>query len=168
MPDGTHRPPRVPVEIAAYVAGIIDGEGCIHINRATFPRHPHLSTRYTATLMVGNTGRPLVDVLERTFGGRIDIRPATERHKEFYVWRAAGPRAAAVLRLVRPYLLLKAAQCDLFLEFVDGFKSFKGGNFPVAGVPRVAAEELARRERIWRQIKELNRPGPPPRNTLDS
>jgi hypothetical protein len=156
----------VPIEVLAYVAGIIDGEGCIHINRSTFPRQPHLSTRYTAMVTVGNTGRPLMNLLEATFGGRIDTRPATDRHKEFYVWNAAGPRAAHVLRLVRPYLRLKQAQCDLLLAFIDGFRSFRGGSYARGHAPRIGLEELARRERIWREIKALNRPGPVRSNTL--
>ena len=54
MPDRKY-PAGLPLDVRGYVAGIIDGEGTISINRASFPRRPHLSVRYTAILSVGNT-----------------------------------------------------------------------------------------------------------------
>ena len=150
-------PDRVSPAILGYVAGIIDGEGTIGINRATFPKQPQLSVRYTAILSVGNTDYKVIDLLLSLFGGHVVIRPATERHKKFHVWLARGPHARAILELVGPHLLLKRAQSELLIEFVRDFRSFKGG----PRTRRIGADELARRERIWRAIKSLNRTGPP-------
>jgi hypothetical protein len=156
MPDRRY-PKDLPLEVRGYVAGIIDGEGTISINRASFPRQPQLSVRYTAILSVGNTDYKVMELLISLFGGNVVTRPPTEKHKRFYVWQARGPHARAILEEhIGPYLLLKRAQSDLLIEFVRDFRSFKGG----PRTRRISPEELARREAIWRAIKALNRPGP--------
>jgi len=146
--------------LSGYVAGIIDGEGCISINRARFRNKPWLSDRYTAILSVGNTSRQMIELLVSTFGGTIALRPATAKHKACYVWSVRGPKAKAVLDAVGPHLRVKVAQRDLLIEFVRDFRSFKGGAYPRIRAPRVSTDELERRKRIWLAIKALNRPGP--------
>ena len=66
--------------LSGYVAGVIDGEGCIGINRAQFKQKPWLSDRYTAILSVG-TSQKMIDVLLAAFGGTINFPPATAKHK---------------------------------------------------------------------------------------
>ncbi len=148
-------------ELSGYVAGVIDGEGCISINRACFQNKPWLSDRYTATLSVGNTSLKMIDVLLEAFGGTVAFRPATSKHKACYVWIVRGPKAKAVLDAVGPHLRVKTAQCQLLIEFVRDFRSFKGGSYKRLHAPRVTPDELERRKRIWLAIKALNRPGPP-------
>jgi hypothetical protein len=147
-------------ELSGYVAGLIDGEGCIGINRARFKSKPWLSDRYTAILSVGNTSQSMIDVLLTAFGGTVVFRPATPKHKACYVWSVRGPKAKAVLDAVGPHLRVKTAQSDLLIEFVRDFRSFRGGAYRRIRAPRISPEELARRKRIWLAIKALNRPGP--------
>jgi hypothetical protein len=149
-------------ELSGYVAGLIDGEGCIGINRARFNDKPWLSDRYTAILSVGNTSHKMIDVLLTAFGGTVVFRPATAKHKRCYVWSVRGPKAKAVLDAVGPHLRVKTAQSDLLIEFVRDFRSFRGGSYTRGHAPRIAPDELARRKRIWLAIKALNRPGPTP------
>ena len=140
---------------SAYVAGIIDGEGCITLNRYRPPR-ADLSVRYTPLVQVGNTNSDLTTMLERIFGGHVNVRPGTTNHRACFVWVITGPGAGITLRSVREYLQLKRLQCDLLLEYLDGFRSFRGG----PRSRRVATDELARRERIYLELKALNRTGP--------
>jgi len=149
-------------ELSAYVAGIIDGEGCISINRARFKQKPWLSDRYTAVLSVGNTSRKMIDVLLNAFGGTVVLRRATAKHKACYVWSVRGPKARAVLDAVGGHLRVKNAQSELLIEFVRDFRSFRGGPYKRGHAPRIAPDELDRRKRIWLAIKALNRPGPTP------
>lgn len=140
---------------SAYVAGIIDGEGCITLNRYRPPR-TDLSVRYTPLVQVGNTNSDLTTMLQRSFGGHVNVRPGTTTHRTCFVWVITGPGAGVTLRTVREHLQLKRPQCDLLLEYLDGFRSFRGG----PRTRRVAADELARRERIYLGLKALNRTGP--------
>ncbi|HEV2249216.1 MAG TPA: hypothetical protein VGT60_01780 [Candidatus Limnocylindria bacterium] len=147
-------------ELSGYVAGLIDGEGCISIDKARFKNRPWLSDRYTAILSVGNTSKNMIDVLTTAFGGTVHFRPGNANHKACYIWSVRGPKAKAVLDVVGPNLRVKNAQSDLLIEFVRDFRSFKGGSYPRWHAPRVSPDELARHERIWLEIKALNRPGP--------
>jgi hypothetical protein len=104
----------------------------------------------------------MIDVLLVTFGGTLAFRPPTAKHKACYVWSVRGPKAKAVLDLVGPHLRVKSAQSDLLIEFVRDFRSFRGGSYKRGHAPRVSADELERRKRIWLAIKALNPPGPTP------
>lgn len=140
-----------------YAAGILDGEGCISINKYSPPK-PSLSPRYTPLVFVGNTQRPLVEWFLRRFGGTIQTRPGNARHRDCFIWVLPGPRSRAFVGMLRPYLMLKGAQADVLLDYYAHLVSFKGGSNKRQ--PRIQPEELARREALYRQIKALNKTGP--------
>jgi hypothetical protein len=147
-------------EIAAYVAGIVDGEGYIGIAK-TKKTGSMRSTRYAGVLIVGNTSRRLIEELVGAFGvGSVSYRRGGERTKGCFLWAIQSRNARDVLARVRPYLVIKRAQAELVIEFVDGFESFKGGRPGKFGGQTVSERELARRSRIYDEIRRLNRVGP--------
>ena len=93
----------------AYLAGIIDGEGCISFAR-------RLKKYITPTLQVTNTNRDLIDWLHVCLGGNVyrrkDDRPT---RKESWLWSVAGQKALLIIRDIRPYLLVKRKQADIVL-----------------------------------------------------
>lgn len=147
-------------ETAAYVAGIVDGEGHVGVAK-TKQTGSMRSTRYAGVLIVGNTSRQLIEELVAVFGiGSISYRRGSERTKGFFLWAIQSRNARDVLVRVRPYLVVKRAQADLVIEFVDGFESFKGGRAGKFGGQTVSERELARRSRIYEELRRLNRVGP--------
>lgn len=99
-----------PTELA-YLAGIIDGEGCVSLQVR--------KGRYvTPTIQITNTDRRLTDwLLDHIDGGSVYRRPGyKEGHKPTYLWRCAGRIARGVLGDVRPFLLLKGEQADVVLS----------------------------------------------------
>ena len=95
----------------AYVAGLIDGEGCIHLDT---PRRT-----YRARVSVGMTkpALPLLESLKEEWGGTLyRLRPATERWAEAWTWHLTGAPATDLLQVIRPFLRLKGAQADAALE----------------------------------------------------
>lgn len=147
-------------ETAAYVAGVIDGEGYIGVAK-TKQTGSMRSTRYAGVLIVGNTSRRLIQELVAVFGiGSISYRRGSERKKGFFLWAIQSRNARDVLVRVRPYLVVKRAQADLVIEFVDGFESFKGGRPGKFGGQTVSEPEIARRARIYEELRQLNRVGP--------
>ncbi len=81
----------------AYIAGILDGEGCI--------------TRWRGTkgwgVQVGMTDKPVIAWLAE-MGGTFTVRPGGDRRKEQYVWRVLSQRdVIALLQAVLPYLRVK-------------------------------------------------------------
>ena len=144
----------------AYLAGIIDGEGCISVRRAK-PNKFEKSPRYFATVTVGNTSRPLIERLFEAFsGGSVTYRFATKTKKACWLWSVRSANALNVVRAVRPYLLVKREQADLLVKFVEGFESFKGGRRGRFGAPRISSAELERREALYLEMKALNKVGP--------
>lgn len=143
-----------------YAAGIVDGEGCISINRYS-PSKPSLSPRYTPLVFVGNTQRPLVEWLQLHFGGTIQTRPGNPRHRDCFIWVLPGPRSRAFVELIKPHLMLKGQQADVVLEYYRTLRSFKGGSNKRAR--RILPEELARREALYQRAKLLNKTGPGPK-----
>lgn len=136
----------------AYVAGLIDGEGCVHLDT---PRGT-----YRARVSVGMTepARELLEDLRTDWGGTIyQQRPATDRWAAAYTWHVTGQRAVAVLITIRPHLRLKGGQADLVLQ-VEALR---------AVLPRRSSvgkwwddETRAACEEIKEKIHRLNAKGP--------
>jgi len=144
----------------AYLGGVIDGEGSIGI-RKTKKAGPFKSTRYSAILTVGNTSRLLIEQLLAAFGvGCVTYRYPTKTKRACYLWSVSSLGARHVLQMVRPYLIVKREQAAVLLEFVDDFDSFKGSRPGKKGGQLVSSDELARRERLYQQLRSLSRVGP--------
>jgi hypothetical protein len=100
----------------AYLAGIIDGEGCIAIRKSK-RTGTCKSTRYAAAVTVGNTSRHLIEQLVGTFGvGCVTYRYPTKTKRACYLWSLPSRGAREVLRAVQPYLIVKREQAAVLLE----------------------------------------------------
>jgi hypothetical protein len=84
---------------AAYIAGLIDGEGTI-----TLSRRPQ--DRRQLVVSIANTERPLLDfVLERTGAGKITRkRTSAAHHTPSYCYSIANRQALALVAQLQPYL----------------------------------------------------------------
>ncbi|MBA3758932.1 MAG: hypothetical protein H0X07_00195 [Gemmatimonadales bacterium] len=132
-----------------YAAGLFDGEGSIRITYQklkSFKNH----VRYQLYVNVAQCDpRPLL-ALQREFEGSFHwaTRPKKENHRALHSWIICSQQALRFLERVRPYLIVKAEQADLAIEFQ---KSREGK--PSWGA--VSPEEYARREHIRREILRL-------------
>jgi hypothetical protein len=137
-----------------YLAGIIDGEGCIS-----------LATRgakyITPTVQVTNTDKRLVLWLADHCGGAIygphhDGRPT---RKPTWLWTVAGQKARTVIEAVRTLLILKREQADLVLAAyaANGRRPGRDSLGRLCG--SLTAEDLANNKRAIESIRALNRRG---------
>lgn len=101
----------------AYAAGVVDGEGCITIRLSSRVKAGRPSMVHALALAVSSIDKPLTDWLCERFGGYCSTRTPKRALKEVHTWRCESKTAANVLRVIRPYLLIKAAQADIALEF---------------------------------------------------
>ena len=101
---------------AAWVAGIIDGEGTITIRTKPYPG----GKRYqVAALLACNTDAELIArLVEYTGIGRLRLhyRPEQKR-KELWRWGTDQRQAAAVVEQILPWLTAKRRVGELLLEF---------------------------------------------------
>lgn len=99
----------------AYIAGIIDGEGCI----CPVSRTSHLGRRYNIELTVEMTDRTAIDFIQAIVGGNIYHKlPEDENHKESWRWIAKGEKAKAILKVIKPFLLVKRGHAELALRLL--------------------------------------------------
>ena len=124
-----------------YLAGILDGEGCITIGAG----QKETCINYNSIVVVQNTSRVLIDWLHNKFGGSVYLsKKATEKTKEAYMWRVLKKRDIEVLLLATlPYLVVKREQAKYLLAFVR--------------LPENAA--VAQRKFLHDCLKELNSRG---------
>jgi len=102
----------------AYVAGIIDGEGCIDISVRNRPGHkyPDMTLRVT----VVSTDLWLCEMLRFGFGGNARQRVPERGHRlPQWDWRIERGKARDFLKLILPFLHLKKPQAELAITFQE-------------------------------------------------
>jgi hypothetical protein len=87
-------------EDAAYLAGLIDGEGTISLSRR------HATERRQLVVSISSTERALVDWAERATGvGKVTRkRTSSEKHAPGLTYSVSNRQALALLEQVIPYL----------------------------------------------------------------
>lgn len=135
----------------AYLAGIIDGEGSIGVYKRS-PTGPN----YFLKLAVYNTFEALITWLTEHLGGAtVFMRNDPPNQRPSWSWTIYGANALRVIRLARPYMIVKAKQADLAEEFMATLVD----NRRVAVKPKVVPpEQLAQRVKFYEQMSALNRP----------
>jgi hypothetical protein len=95
---------------AAYVAGLLDGEGSIML----LSRGENIQVKITVT----NTHRGVLDWLSEVTGvGSVVVhRAGTSHHRPTWFWQTHSDPAASLLQQVRSYMIVKLAQADLAIE----------------------------------------------------
>lgn len=100
--------------VLAYLAGLVDGEGCIYVGKHF--NHPQKKTRYRLRLQVTNTNKIIPEIFQQEFGGWIyQHNPKDKTWKVRYDWVISDKKAENVLKILLPYLLIKKQQVKLAL-----------------------------------------------------
>lgn len=94
---------------AAYVAGLIDGEGCLWIqnkkNRWYTPR---------CDIGMAEKGLPVLRLLKQQYGGALGShRKKTDKWEAAWRWAIGGEKCRLMLLEVAPFLVLKTEQARL-------------------------------------------------------
>ncbi len=98
---------------AAYIAGLIDGEGTITLTRK------HRNENRQLAVTISNTERPLLDYVLETIGaGKITgKRTTSERHTPSFTYAIYNRQALNLLEQIHPYLrTYKSKRSSIILE----------------------------------------------------
>lgn len=95
----------------AYLAGIIDGEGCIFIHRRR-----DRTSGFEPGLTITNTNPVLIDWLVSNLGGSVTIYKR-DGLKDRYTWSMHGRKAVELASIVLPYLKIKSQQASILKSF---------------------------------------------------
>lgn len=141
-------------EQLAYLAGIIDGEGCFYTGRIKQGRYGS-GYQYHTVIKIDNTSEELIEWLKATFGGGREYvwhKLKNPNWKPIYVWYASGKMLEYICKSIYPYLIIKKKQCELMLQFRATVKN--------RGSKVVEPEVLELRQSIIDQMHALNSRGP--------
>jgi hypothetical protein len=136
-------------EKLAYVAGIIDGEGC-------FGMHYYKKlNRHYLTVDIYNSCTELLKWLSENFPGNYrEIKaPSKKIHtnwKPQFIWRSNEHQTLQFLRDILPFLIVKKKQCELAIKFRE---TFLKRECPVS--PKTKET----RRLIYEEMKALNQRG---------
>jgi hypothetical protein len=132
----------------AYVAGIIDSDGCIQA-----PNGYGKNSHYRGEIHIIQRDMPLIDFLFSKFDGSVNV--VKRNHKsgiKYYLrWMITGPRMAEILKGALPYLVLKKKQAELAIELQSII-------LPRGNAKKLPKEIIERRAQIALGIKSLNSP----------
>ena len=129
----------------AYLAGIVDGEGCLMIYRKPDKRG---MLHFRVVVKVSNTSKRLIDWLTSQLGGTVSHSYSQESSKlTVYHWNCEGPKAAMLLIELLPYLVIKS---ELALTLIEMQKAMR---FTSTGV-QLPEELKEERERLFALYQE--------------
>lgn len=134
-----------------WTAGFFDGEGYVGIAKVNGTSHRSHQLRLSVSQV---DPRPL-ELLRRVFGGNIRAIKPTPRRRRAYDWRLNGHAAADFLRLIEPYLVVKAEAARIGIVFASTIRDRHDGRRP-----RLTTAETLEREALRDRLLAMNYRGP--------
>lgn len=103
-----------------YIAGFIDGEANIRMRKRNNRKTPYVEAR----IQIANRHKGVLDAIQRRFGGTLAEYPNGTNT----IWRLEWYNLAEIgnlLRHILPYLIVKKAQAELLLQYIQLRKNSK-------------------------------------------
>ncbi len=142
----------------AYLAGIVDGEGCIHIGYY-FNKTQGRSV-YHSLLQITNTDKCLIEWLLQNFGGLSSIYTEAQTPKNStikpYSWKASGERLTHLCELLLPYAIIKKNQLEIMLEFRKTFQDQHEPKKGQQGIQAMSQELIDYRHSLLSKLRSLH------------
>ena len=140
----------------AYIAGIVDGEGCITIIKRNVKRKNGVFCFYQCLVIVTNANKKMLDFITKLYGGWISTNHKLKGNQKIsYNWVCAGDNMRKLLNDILPYLIIKKEQAKLILQFPIYEHTSQTG---IKNKGRSAIEKT-KQDNLWIKMKKLNRPG---------
>ena len=143
---------------AAYMAGIMDGEGTFYIgnysgNRKNGDKH------FQTVIAVCTTDKSLMEWLIDIFGGSFRAYTPNQMskngRKQVYRWAATSNRLLHICEIILPYLVIKKRQAEIMIKIRSTYKdeqNIKGRQ----NVQNLPAGTLELRQQLMNELKLLH------------
>lgn len=142
----------------AYLAGIVDGEGCIHIGYY-FNKTQDRSV-YHSLLQITSTDKCLIDWVTNIFGGNSSVYTQAQTPKNStikpYTWKASGERLTHLCELLIPYAIIKKEQLQIMLEFRKTFQDQHEPKKGQQGIQPISQELIDYRHSLLTKLRSLH------------
>jgi len=168
--DKAIRGKKLPKIELAYIAGLLDGEGCINIYRINTPYirkvEKRLQPKWVLSVSIYNTHYETIKWLYDNFGGYLQSRHRYKKPEQIengkwkpsYAWKLAANKANDFLKRIVKYLRIKKEQVELAIKFQDNLCQFHR----TKKVNKLSGADIEFREKCWLQMKMLNQKGVSP------
>lgn len=134
----------------AYIAGLVDGEGCITISINRKYSENRFSIQPSVTIT--NCDKPLLNsVVEELGYGSIKDKTKHKGWKDSYSLVIPVNKICTFINLIRPYLRLKLGQAEKILEYFNYHTPIGSKNIP--------EDVWQNRLRVAHEIQYMNRRG---------
>lgn len=156
-------PPLEPVTLA-YIAGLVDGEGTITIQKLGRKG----TEEYSVQVSVAQKDRAILDWLKATFacghiavqkrsGGLLAGRPMLTGF--MHQWMATASLGTQIIRAIQPYLRIKHRHAEIVLEYADLKADWQLRKRVVGerGTRPTPPELMDRYRELRREVRALNR-----------
>jgi hypothetical protein len=136
--------------VLAYLAGIIDGEGCISLRRIL---EKGKCAKWDIRIYVVSTDKILIDWLQSNFGGTTYSRISKKNPhwKRKHEWIISKKALTPILTAIYPFLVIKKQHCEIAIKFretyTDGLRN------------RLSSQLLEIRHECFENLKKLNHRG---------
>lgn len=131
-------------EQKAYLAGLIDGEGCIEL---AFNNRKDGYKQYYPRVRIHMTNLEALEAAKDLYGGSITTRKPYKNHwKQAYDWGISCGKAVTLLKDIFPYSIIKKEEITLLLSFETTDKPRCTG---------LSEEKMKSREFIHNELKRL-------------
>ena len=139
----------------AYIAGLIDADGCIQIKRSSVRNN--VNREYSLTVLVNQVDGQAIDFLYGVFGGSVFMcvqnglgcLPVCR-------WQIRGKQARKMLKKILPFLKIKRNQAELGIRFqnhVDRYvKPRIGGRYTAT-----SEREMSWRDKRYQEMRDMKR-----------
>jgi len=137
----------------AYIAGFVDGEGCISVYE-----NGRKSSHTLVVQVVQNKSlesESLLNSMQGRFGGKVSKYPSRGAREKFN-WLIQGESAAALLEAILPDLILKREQAQLAVDWYRArpkqTRNERGWHEPVSEEQRRIDRDVDQRLRQMKKI----------------
>lgn len=141
-------------EIAAYAAGIFDGEGYVDIYTATTTKASKSPSFMLRVIISQKDGR-IMNWLQDNFGGSVLL--ARKDKYSIYRWDIRSQAAKQFLSIIYPFILIKKEQVKIALEFEEMKGRYLDSLKGHSGFRTLTAIEIAERMLLKNQLKALKK-----------
>lgn len=142
-----------------YLAGLIDGEGCIYFTKKSDTEKNKRETYVNLRLSISNTYKPLMDRLHDEFGGYLRIHTDKYRFKSGryrkmgYDLVLCNKQAENLIHECLPYFIIKKERAEIALDIRKNVFKYQGYIVP--------EKEMQKRKNLIDKLRELNKKGVP-------
>lgn len=140
----------------AYLAGIIDSEGCFRIKKWKPKDKPNYV--YAINLEIGNKRFPIFPWLTERFGGNTGFYYSKNIIKPMAIWTISAKSLTDIIHHIYPFLICKKEVAKKIIEFTKTILP-NGGDRNSETFKESYARVIETREKIVNEIHKLNLKG---------